>query len=327
MYSMQPEAKRKRAYRERLKQLKQRHGAAATVPGNVPVPVPGNVPVPDNRPLSVPPPATSSASSSHPPPSSVPSPAGPDASRDTSPRDVPRSSSAALRETEVVRGPGAEAFARPTVLGADDEGQGGTTLVDAPPPPPPPATSPEEAALIAKAVGVYVGFGWGLLAKQHEDKIGPLAETVAATIARARPELAPQLAKLSPREKFSMGLGALVGIVEGSAARLALKYNVRIPYQDELIVGTGIGTATLGIVQEFREPKQQFREPSNDARENVRDTTATETPERPRPRDTFRDVPPPRAQEPVNFDDLEAPAVQLRLDDEDSNENSNGGSA
>lgn len=184
-----------------------------------------------------------------------------------------------LSSTEVVRGPGAESFARPTLIdlgvevgGSSEDGYSDTgaasepasRLVDpvTPAKDEPEQVSAEEAAFLAKIVGHYVGFGWGLMANRHEDKLGPIAETVAAMVVRAKPELAATLNAMAPMEKFSMGLGALVGVVESAAARVIKERNIRIPYQDEAIVGVGIGTATWGIVQEVRGPKQDDLPPA-----------------------------------------------------------------
>lgn len=282
MLSMQPAAVRQRRRREKQRLLPDGVTNVVTSPAT------------SSHPPSVAPPSVTSAPS--------PATAAVTPERDLS-RDVTRSSS--LRETEVVTGPGADAFAAPTVLGGDSDGHGGTPLVEAAPPAPPRATSPEEAAMIAKAVGMYVGFGWGLLASRHADKLAPIAEMAM--------QAHPELKRLPTEQKLQFGLAAMVGMVEKSAMQVALDRNIRIPYQNEGIVGVAVATATLGIVDEFRTPKN----------DNVRDTWATEAPPAP-PRDVSRPAPPPassRAHEPIDaeldLDDPEFQSVRLQPEPEE----------
>lgn len=192
-------------------------------------------------------------------------PAAPAAALPVTPFPVDERVTASLRETQVVTGPGADAFA--AVAMDDGNGNGDATpLLEAEPPPPPVQTSPEEAAMIGKLVGMYAGFGWGLMAQKHTDKLAALADSVLAKVH-------PELAALPPEQKVALGLGALVEVVEQSATRIALKRNIRIPYQDEGIVGIAIASSTFGIVNEFKSPA-----PRNDNR-----TAAPVTAQAPRP--------------------------------------------
>lgn len=101
--------------------------------------------------------------------------------------------------------------------------------VPEPPPPPPPTTSPDEAAMIAKLMSGYLQLG-------------------LAQIAAKRPELVAQLAQFAPPGMEPRAiLGAMCGFYEQAAHNLALKYNIRIPYQDEFVVAVGLGIATWGF--------------------------------------------------------------------------------
>lgn len=258
--SEKPDAVRKRAYRER----KRLEAASARVPSADSPPLAMSVRPTGGTGGGIPGPPVVVNLDTPMPPVSVEGP----------PVSVP------LVSTEVVQGPGADAFTGPTLLdlGAEvgDTSEDGYTdakpdasasprLVD------PkqesaekPQTTAEEAAVLAKLVGLYVGFGWGLLAARHEDKLGPLAEQVADMVVRAKPELHELLSKMDSRAKFQLGLGALVGVVEDAAAKMCVERNIRIPWQNELIVAGGVGTATLGIAQEFgllgpkKQKPQQF---------------------------------------------------------------------
>jgi hypothetical protein len=233
-----------------------------------------------------------------------------------------------LMATEVVQGPGADNFARPTLLdlgvevgGSSEDGYADAGAERSEPAPSPrlvdpapapteekPQTSPEEAAMLAKLVGLYVGFGWGLLAAKHEDKLGPLAEQVAAMVVRAKPELAGVLGAMSSRDKFQAGLGMLVGVVEDAAAKICVERNIRIPWQNELIVAGGIGTATVGIVQEFM--------PSGEKRDEepapVPAPPPAPPPPPPRAAPSWSSRGPAQSAAAANADDLERPAAILR---------------
>lgn len=187
------------------------------------------------------------AASSSPPPVTAPSPAqaAPASNGNASPVEAPR---VTLLETEVVTGPGADAFAAPSVLGGDEDGNGGVPLVAPAPPPPKAVTSPEEAAMLGKVVGMYCSFGWGLMAQRNAEALAPLVDTVL----KSKPELAAQFGRLPPAHKVALGVSVLAGVVEDATAKVCLERNIRIPWQNEIIMGTGVGTATLCIVNEFK---------------------------------------------------------------------------
>lgn len=197
-----------------------------------------------------------------PPPVAAPGSTGPAPSPAS---DVTRSSSSSARllETEVVTGPGADAFAGATVLGADESGVGGTPLITPEPPAPPPVTSPEEAAMIGKAVATFCRFGWGELATRHQRDLS--------------------LVVPDPRMQAAVFEGGLA-MVEQSATNLAIKYNVRIPWGDELVVGLGVGTAAFGIVGKLRGDKDKDAANDNHARvtrDVPRPAAAPVTPDQP----------------------------------------------
>lgn len=179
-----------------------------------------------------------------------------------------------LFETKQVTGPGADAFAAPPLVDVTPDGKG-TPLVSPAAPAPAPSTTPEEAQMIGKAVAAYVGLGWSRLAERHS----------------------AELAALAPPEQHGAMLGAGVAFVEQSATRLALKYNIRIPYQDEIVVAGAVGTATYGL---FGKPKNENKNaPASRAK------AANPTPEPKRDRDVSPDV--ARDQE-VDPNDTEARA-------------------
>ena len=269
--SQQPEARRKRDYR-----MRRRTSVVPSLVPEVPLVAAPNVPP---APAPQAPHVQTEAPSSAPP-----------APATTLPRVT-------LLETEVVHGDGAEAYAATLAIGADGEGAGGVPLVDDPAPPPAAPREPisrEKAAIIGKLVGAYVGFGWGVLVHDHKDKLAAIAETLM----RGHPELAA----LSPEQKFQLGFKVMVDTVEESAIALAIKYNIHIPYADEAIDGIGVGTATMGVVKMFTAPKNE--------NERVRDAKDANTPPRPAAAapDVPRNVPPSsRDNEP---DIIEQPAVR-----------------
>ena len=169
-------------------------------------------------------------------------------------------SSAPLRETEVVTGPGADAFAALPVLG---DGDAATPLVEEAPQPKQ-QTTPEQAVLIAKLVGGYVGFGWSLLLKDHQDKAAAFVDVVL----RAKGQL-ELIEKLSVEQKFVYGLSTMIGVVEESATNLAVQLNIRLPYQDYVIVGGAMATATMGIAREFKPENENAPGRTVDAQSHV----------------------------------------------------------
>lgn len=108
--------------------------------------------------------------------------------------------------------------------------------------------------MIGKAVAAFCRLGWSELAARH----------------RAELELV-----VPPEHLPAVFMGGL-SMVEQSATNLAIKYNVRIPWGDELVVGLGVGIATLGIAGKLKK-----KDPANDnhaaAAARARDATPPPT--------------------------------------------------
>lgn len=207
----------------------------------------------------------------------TPAPAG----RDVTPEVTPIASSALL-ETVVVKGPGADAFMRPTVLGvteatADAPASGGTPLVTPPPPPPPPTTTPNEAKMIAAAVMAYCKFGWTELANGYQHELDALA----------------------PRPMQAALMQGGLEMVGKSAEALAIKWNVRIPYGDEATVGLGVGLASVGLWAKFKKPANENTPPA-------RDVTPKVTPD---PRDSRDHAPVPPVTRDVTSTVIDAEVI------------------
>ena len=147
-----------------------------------------------------------------------------------------------LHTTKTVNVGGADRFAAvPTLLSSE-----GSPLPIVPPskpdesasatdPPPaqgaqPGATiTPEEAKLFGAALRQYFEFGTSLLLAKH-------------------PEMAGGLVAISGKpEDFARNFAIAGALVAGAGERIAIKYNLRIPYMDEAIVIGAIGVATFGI--------------------------------------------------------------------------------
>ena len=143
------------------------------------------------------------------------------------PRDVPR---VTLLETEIVHGPGADAFVGPTAIGSDDAGAAGTPLVEPEAPAPPPKTSPEEAALLAAGYRKFCELGWIELLGRNQEFVS----------------------RVVPPHMQALIVAGGGQMVEESAARLAVKLNIRIPRQDETICVVGGAVAAVGIVGTLR---------------------------------------------------------------------------
>lgn len=154
-----------------------------------------------------------------------------------------------LHETQPVDVSG-EVFTAPAMVLLDGSGTTHEATSDAPaepvvapkpepPPPPPPTTSPKEAAMLARMLTGFV-------------KIG------VATIIAKRPELLGVLAGFAPPGmKIDDGIDWALGLYKEAATNLALKYNVRIPYQDEGVVAIGLGVAVWGMF--VLEPSEAVR--------------------------------------------------------------------
>jgi len=154
-------------------------------------------------------------------------------------------SSRSLHETVPISGPGPEAFARPPVLPANDNAPGEPF---APPPPAPeaPPPTPDEVKGIALAVAAYFQAGCvALVAKHHE----ALAQVV---------DIQGLASKLPVATEF----------VRGAAERVAIKYGLRLPYQDEIVVAGALGLASFGFFG--GKPKASSSSSSSSSRDAVK---------------------------------------------------------
>lgn len=124
----------------------------------------------------------------------------------------------------------------------------------APPPPegaPPPAApgptpiTQAEAKFFAKCVVGYFKLGTGLLIAKRED-----VQVFLQGLAQD-----PEVAKaLSPE-----GQASILGFISECAERTAVRWNLRIPYMDEVVCVGAIGIATLGFVPVKRDPNAKPR--------------------------------------------------------------------
>jgi hypothetical protein len=258
--SQQPEAVRKRSYRDRIRQ---RHGLNVPTVPEVPLPSPPVPPVPASSVAAVSP--SSNGHATVPPaPATTPPPAPP---------------LVELLETEPVRGDGAAAYASPLAIGADEQGTGGVPLVEEPvvqAAPREPIT-PLEAKAVGKILGGYCKFGWRILAADHVEALAALIEPLL--------ESHPELAKLSPDQKVAVAIEIMGSAVAEAGEECAGKYNIRIPYLNEGIVGVGVGTATLGVVKLFTRGRVK------NENERVRDAKDANPPPTAPPRKVPDDVP------------------------------------
>lgn len=112
---------------------------------------------------------------------------------------------------------------------------------------PKPDTTPGEAALFGKLVVGYFQIGTASLFKKD-----PRTQQAFIGLAASLPEFQGPSGpvKLSPDQAYA----ALCGFIGGAAERVALKYNLRIPYVDELTVAGAIGIATYGLIPK-KKPK------------------------------------------------------------------------
>ncbi len=132
--------------------------------------------------------------------------------------------------------PSSDGAARPIIPPSEEPAAPSDTSTSAsaganPTPPTPVSTiTPAEAKLFAKALGQYFEFGTAML----------LAK---------RPEFADGLVVIAGGnvDEFRKNFGIAKILVEGCGERLAIKYNLRIPYMDEAVVIGAIGIASFGL--------------------------------------------------------------------------------
>lgn len=112
---------------------------------------------------------------------------------------------------------------------------------------PKPETTLGEAQLFGKLVVGY--FQIGTMALFAKD---PRTQQAFVGLASSLPEFQGPggPAKMSPDQAYA----ALCGFVGGCAERVALKYNLRLPYMDEIVVAGAIGIASYGLVPK-KKPK------------------------------------------------------------------------
>lgn len=144
-------------------------------------------------------------------------------------------------ETEPFTGPGPEAFARPPVIPASDGGQGKPFAGPETEPPPPPKT-PEEVAGVAIGVAMYFEAGMVALLSRHAQDLANVGIDPGAL-----------LQKMPAAKEF----------VRGSTERVAIKYGISLPYQDEIVVAGALGLATFGLFGKKKKPANEEESQSN----------------------------------------------------------------
>jgi len=143
-------------------------------------------------------------------------------------------------------------FAGPATLPSSNDDVPPASIVppepepQAPPPPPRPTTTIEEAKLFGKALVGYFKFGTGMLLAKNPDAMAALSQLAAHD---------PEWGKaLSPE-----GLSTIYAFIAGCGERCAIRYNLRIPYMDEVVVVGAIGIATFGIASKQKAPGDATR--------------------------------------------------------------------
>ena len=177
-----------------------------------------------------------------------------------------------LRETKPFTGPGADAFASIPIV-PDANGEGSRPFVPPPAEEPKPPPSAADVALIVGAVTWYFELGTQAMFMRN-----------------------PQLFELFPQQLVGHHFPAIKELVRGATERVAIKYSVRVPYGDELVVAGAVGLATFGFVGG---PKNENKPPVTRDDPRVRhaknaNATAAEEKRAPRPvtsdDDTERDT-------------------------------------
>lgn len=178
-----------------------------------------------------------------------------------------------LRETAPVTGPGPDAFASiPMLPGAN--GEASRPFVPPPAEEPKPPPSAADVALIVGAVTWYFELGTQAMFLRH-----------------------PELLELFPPQLVGEHYPKVKELVRGATERVAIKYSVRVPYGDELVVVGAIGLATFGLVGgDTKKPpaNQNGRVVDTHARERHKANAPAPEKREPRPvtsdDDTERDV-------------------------------------
>jgi hypothetical protein len=235
---MKPDAIRQRRVQERrraeideLERLEAKHGPAPSFVGIPPIPPKGHPVEPDPVPPIV-------------------------GVQDWQSKQKPASydnTSAPLHATKKIASGGSPMrFAGPATLPSSSEDVPPASIVppepepQAAPPPPRPTTTIEEAKLFGKAVVGYFKFGTGMLLAKNPDAMAALSQLAAHD---------PEWGKaLSPE-----GLSTIYAFIGGCAERCAIRYNLRIPYMDEVVVVGAIGIATFGVASKQKAPSDATR--------------------------------------------------------------------
>jgi hypothetical protein len=146
----------------------------------------------------------------------------------------PPVSAAPWHETKPVTGPGPEAFATPLVFPANENEPDAKPEPFATPPPPPEAAPPPpmsaaEAAPFALGVTKFFEAGAALALIGHAPELAAMGVDVT--------------------ELLEKHMSTVSAVVYKSAENVAQKYNLRIPYQDEMVVAGAIGVAAFGFTR------------------------------------------------------------------------------
>lgn len=144
---------------------------------------------------------------------------------------IEQAPAAPWHETKPVTGPGPEAFTTPLVFPANDNEPDAKPEPFATPTPPPAeiAPPPVTATDVAPVVELTMQF-------------------IKAGTAIAFLAYAPELAPLGIDGNQPMH-PKIEEVVQKSVEAVCIKYNIRVPYQDELVVATAVGVAAFGFTR------------------------------------------------------------------------------
>jgi hypothetical protein len=170
------------------------------------------------------------------------------------PTAPPANQNVPMHETQPVSGPGPDAYAAPPLLPPASEGgepkpflSGDAQPVDAEGKPiaAPSTITPEEAKAFAMLVVQYFQFGSQALLTKN-------------------PEFAQSLVGMSGSEQaFQQHFRIALSVIAGASERVAMKYNLRIPYMDEAIVLTAIGVASYGLAGKPMKERDRVKNAKN----------------------------------------------------------------
>lgn len=149
------------------------------------------------------------------------------------PVTLPAPAAVPWHETEPFNGPGPMAFARPLVLPANDNAPDAKPEPFAEPPPPPPAAppsplTPAQVAPFARGVTKFFMAGATMAMVGYQVELAAMGIDVAETLGY---------------------LPIVKQVVFEAAQNVAIKYRIRIPYQDEAIVVGAMGVAAFGFTK------------------------------------------------------------------------------